>query len=348
LQCCMSVIAILCTEQMVSVVSIQPFKVSRHIVLDGGGLKQPWSLEETLKYVDGQEFLPLRAQDRKLAQALGLEMKKTAPFAGNSLLACLVSARDAHIDNLIRMHCHASDPMGDAEVVTTESPLKPNRSQARAKTFVDAGVPSIIPITIPPIIGDDGQTLFGSFTLDVLSTHKRSQIVSVLFNATNMEHLAGAIQAHWQLTSDGQPELDGDKLESLRKDELPTLRNPNCRYRWNHGWKICCKYRKVSGEFSTHFEKALPHVSFDDHDVIERNVREVENRVQSFHDANHVPLPLDADDTQYDHDGDDRDAACEPVSHDIDNGQRDHCGDARGTDCEQSHGESLGSSGSTS
>jgi hypothetical protein len=251
----MSVIAILCTALKVSVVAMQPFKVSRHIVLDGGGLKQPWSLEETLKYVDGQEFLPLRAQDRRLAQALGLEMKKTAPFAGNSLLACLVSARDAHIDNLIRMHCHASDPMGDAEVVTTESPLKPNRSQARAKTFVDAGVPSIIPITIPPIIGDDGQTLFGSFTLDVLSTHKRSQIVSVLFNATNMEHLAGAIQAHWQLTSDGQPELDGDKLESLRKDELPTLRNPNCRYRWNHGWKICCKYRKVSGEFSTHFEK---------------------------------------------------------------------------------------------
>jgi hypothetical protein len=346
----MSVVAILCTEQMVSVVSMQPFKVSRHIVLDGGGLKQPWSLEETLKYVDGQEFLALRAHDRKLAQALGLEMKKTAPFAGNSLLASLVSARDAHIDNLISSHCHASDPMGDAEVGNTESPLKPNRAQAisRTKMFADAGVPSIIPITIPPIIGDDGQTVVGSFTLDVLSTHKRGQVVSILFNATNMGYLAGAIQAHWQPTSDGQDELDGDKSESISKGELPMLRNPNCKYRWNHGWKICCKYRKVSGEFSTHFEKALPHVSFDDHDVIERNVREVENRVQSFHDANHVPLPLDDGDAQYGHDGDDRDAARELASHDADNAQEDQSGDARGTDCEQSHAdESLGSSVST-
>ena len=333
----MSVIAFFCTELTVSVVSMQPFKVSRHIVLDGGGLKQPWSLEGTLKYVDGQDFLPLRANDRQLAQALGLDVKKTAPFAGNSLLASLTSARDAHIDNLISSHCHASDPMGDAEVGNTESPLKPTRAKAasRTKTFVDAGVPPIIPITIPPIIGDDGQTVVESFTLDVLSTHKRGQVVSVVFNAANMGYLAGAVQAHWQSTSDGQDEVDCDKSESLRREELPTLRNPNCRYRWNHGWKICCKYRKVSGEFSTHMEKALPNVSFDDHDVIERNVREVEHRVQSFHDANHVPLPLDADDT-----------ACELASHDADNAQDDHCGDARGIVCEQSQGESLGSSGS--
>ena len=143
--CCdASLLAALFDQKVFSSRMAPPFTMRRdRVVVEGGGMVQPWVVDT--KLVDGREFLLLDKADRKLARAMGRDMKSRTPWHRNEVLAYIAKLRDDAVDAIISKDRHASDPMADeADQVPT---LKIQKG--RGKSFVEGSVPEIIDIAYP-------------------------------------------------------------------------------------------------------------------------------------------------------------------------------------------------------
>ena len=128
-----------------------PFTVSRNqTVVTGGWLNQPWVVTE--RVIDGIGFIQLIQEDRRLARALGKTMRERHPWKDSHFLQYLTHLRDTHVDSLLHEARVAADPLGDPNVLADEQSL----ARGRCKLFGLANVPTIIEITYPAFVTEDG------------------------------------------------------------------------------------------------------------------------------------------------------------------------------------------------
>jgi hypothetical protein len=252
-----------------------PFTMRRdRVVVEGGGMAHPWVVDT--KLVDGREFVALDKADRKLARAMGRDMKSRTPWHRNEVLAYIAKLRDDAVDAIISKDRHASDPMADeADEVPTVRIQK-----GRGKAMMSGSVPDIIDVTYPAFLQTDG-TRHPPVVISVLSAPRRGAVASMELTPSNLDLLlaaAGACEHESPMPCEGEPaESLADKVE---------LEMPNCKWR-RRGSKcsIYCRYRAADGEWRFHSE--APPVCADP-DAQVALVREVERRVQQFHEEHHT------------------------------------------------------------
>lgn len=235
---------------------------------------QPWVVDT--KLVDGREFLLLDKADRKLARAMGRDMKSRTPWHRNEVLAYIAKLRDDAVDAIISKDRHASDPMADeADQVPT---LKIQKG--RGKSFVEGSVPEIIDITYPAFVKADGGH-HPPVVLSVLSAARRGAVASMELTTSNLDLLLAATTA----CEHESPMAQESEQEESLADKVE-LEQPACKWR-RRGAKctIYCRYRTADGDWRVHSE-APP--SCTDPDAQLTLVREVERRVQQFHLEHHT------------------------------------------------------------
>ena len=240
-----------------------------------------WVVDCTI--VDGREFVQLDKSDRKLARAMGRDMKSRTPWHNNELLPYVAKLRDDAVDALIAKDRHDNDPMADEAV---QLPM-PKIGRGRGKSVSDAKVPDIIDITYPAFDLANGEQ-HPPVVMSVLSTTRRGKCASVELTTANLDLLLAAADACERESPLAKP---GEKEELL--SEKVDLEQPDCKWR-RRGTKcmVSCSYLGADGAWHVHSE--VPPLC-EDRDAQVVLVREAEKRVQQFYSEHHV---ADADGSQ--------------------------------------------------
>ena len=254
------------------------FIVKSMLVVQGGPLKKDkWALEP--KMVGGMPFFEAVISDRRFAKAMGMDMNMSNPWRGNIFLREIGKLRDEAIDVLINEHIRADDPLAE-HAPDTKVP-----SRDRLNLYHQSDIPEIVKVT-HPAFEVDGKDV-AEFTFQVLATEKRGAPVTVEMSSAFLNWAKQAV-AHYV---DGRKrDLDHGGVE---------LTKPNCKWRklkQRHG-TLYCRYRREDGKWRNHFESPKHN---DDKVAYTQSVREAEERVQAFYDANHHPNKDDEDDPEDD------------------------------------------------
>ena len=189
-----------------------PFVVKPQWVINitGGWLKSEWIVADATT-IDGKPCIPLRNLDRRLAQALGMNISLASPLSECSILAHLADKRDEEVDQWIRTAKGADDPM--AEVVNTE---KINAND-RMSGFDKFKVPQLVSIDMPAFVTPDGGRVDPQ-SIEVVTTPRRRAFVTMVATADNLNWLAKATQVPWDatfVTKRRRCEIDFEALPTL-------------------------------------------------------------------------------------------------------------------------------------
>ena len=217
-----------------------PFDAKPLVVVSGGylGAKGQWVPE--LKTIDGYEdgFLMLRKEDRGLAAAMGRNCSDIRPFHTVSVFSHIAKQRGDVVDELIRAHNAASDPV--AEVDNGEVRIK-----NRGKAFSDANIREVVAITIAATTTPFGKRL-DPITLNVVSTPRWGVNPCIVMNTAVLEWLAYVMDCAFE--SKPARVYAGRDLGF----ELPELPKP-CKYRKRgSAISIACTYTDDEGREKTH------------------------------------------------------------------------------------------------
>lgn len=242
-------------------------------MVEGGGLEgKQWVVDTTV--IEGREFVSLDKGDRKLARAMGRDMKSRNPWANNDLLARVAKLRDDAIDLLIAKERQASDPLADEGL----QPSALKTARARYKYFDDGKIPRIIEISFPAFTKANGEPQ-PPVQLNVLSATKTGCMAAMELTPSNLELLRAASFAldNQQAARTSEEDLVSDRIE---------LQQSHCKWRRRGSrCSIYCRYRNSEGEWRVHSEAPK---DCDDPDAQLAIVREVEQRVEQFYVDNHV------------------------------------------------------------
>ena len=218
-----------------------PFVVKPQWVINitGGWLKSEWIVADATT-IDGKPCIPLRNLDRRLAQALGMNISLASPLSECSILAHLADKRDEEVDQWIRTAKGADDPM--AEVVHIEN-INANIND-RSTDFAKYKVPQLVSIDMPAFVLPDGGRVDPQ-SIEVVTTPRRRAFVTMVATADNLNWLAKAAELRWDatfVTKRRRCEIDFEALPTLgeslkyKRDDRGQLQIYG-RYREGGYWK---------------------------------------------------------------------------------------------------------------
>lgn len=246
------------------------FTMSRQLVIEGGGLKEPWVVKA--KEVNDVEFIQISTDDRKLAKAMGMNMSERNAWQGNhGVFQLLVKRRDDVVDELIGEYLRIADPLADHAVDATRI------AKGRSKNFEDAQVPQVIALELEAFTTDDGDRV-PVHTMKVVATPKRGGFVTLELTPENLNWFYRA--SHSSLAKQQKQARDADVA-------MPTLEQQSCGWRRNgNNVSIYRRYRTEDGLYKTH---SLTPYRSDDPTLWRASVNECETKVQAFYDEHNVP-----------------------------------------------------------
>ena len=267
--------ALVCRPQM------KPFTAKRALVIEGGGLKQPWVLD--CNVVDGIDYVNLQMTDRSLAKAMGMKMSDRSPLQGCDIFAHMIKMRDAKVDAIIGANRVADDPMADVSA----SSSVPVLSAGRPQVFATAKVPASIDVSFDAFVTPEGHRI-EEHTLKIITTPKRGLPVTVEALPANFEWLRMACQVKWE----EQPKKKKRVLRrTLSIDELPPLDWPLQYWKDPTSGATCiiCYYRGEDGKYRTH-RKKLEMPGEEDGNITERLIKHCAASVLAFFESNQCEL----------------------------------------------------------
>ena len=188
------------------------FAFSRQVVVYGGYLGQtPW-VPDLLNVPDHDDsFIVLKKWDRKLAEALGLNMNTPRPLEGVQVIDYITQLRDKAVDKLIFVSMSTDDPM--AEYVDATA-----LSKGREKYFSRASIPSTITIAVEELVKPNGLRV-GAIEIEIVPTPRRGINATVKFTTEFMNWLASVTDITFA-------SVRPDRAPCADLDSLPTLPSP--------------------------------------------------------------------------------------------------------------------------
>ena len=251
------------------------FSITHQTVIEGGFLKEPWAI--ATKKVDGVEFFVAQKEDRKFARALGLPVKERNPWQKCDLLTSFKLIRDETVDAMLIDALKAEDPLADYDPTHVVS-------KGRLKAFNEAKVLQIISITFPAFVSEKGDR-FDAHTLRVFSAPKRGIDLTVELTEENFNWMRETVANCASFRTKARKAMD-----DYGANDLIQLTQPACKWRKraNGRHAIYCRHRNADGVWQFHHDTP-PNVA--DPLLMSSIVKDVEQRVQKYHDDNHVPMP---------------------------------------------------------
>jgi hypothetical protein len=253
------------------------------VVVSGGHLKEPWLVDA--KLVDNKHFIRLSKGDRKLAKAVGFDVKQARSWwPEGSFIQIITQLRDDAVDELIHNHFVDDDPMADSQQA---SPQKVNHLP-RPQLFETAKVEQVIEITYPAFTASDGARV-PSHMLRVISTPRKGGAVTMELTAENMQLIAMTVgPAAEDDVADGDGDEPNVRTDGDEPDTHFIINEPNVRWAKrsaDSAWVMSCSYRAGTGKWKTHSK--VPN--FEDDDELNDNImRQTAAKVQEFYRENHV------------------------------------------------------------
>lgn len=176
-----------------------PFSVQKAMVLHGGFLKKPLTLE--CEQIESISFVTLSKKNPSLALALGHKGKRSSPFAGTSLIDEIVKKRNDAVDQCIVEAMRQADPMAEAIDLGSSSMTA---TGPRSKLFHEFKVPSYIGVTFDAFVTPEGKRV-PAHTINVVSTPKKLCAVAVEATAASFDWLVHALKHDWATST---PEVE--------------------------------------------------------------------------------------------------------------------------------------------
>lgn len=252
-------------------INMEPVRSRQGVIFEGGYLRSPWApCEAEVREVDGLPFLRASKNNRRFAEAMGLDLNMRSPWEGNHFIDFLLQQRNKIVEShMTEKHAEEEDPLSGA------SPALPTK---RSRKEMMAGVPDIITIDLPQF----AEHLEG-YSLKVLTCPSKRDVIEFELTPENIDYLAEAVHAEhsWTLTQ--------VKEKVARKGPLfPEFPAVLVKER-NDSTVLYCKYIGADGKAHQH----CATVKQMDNEWLRAELKETKAReVQTFYNMNNVlPCP---------------------------------------------------------
>lgn len=216
------------------------FQISKVYKIDGGPFAKGKRDIHDVVNISGIDFMPLSCKNRNLVPLLMKHGKRESSGRPccwpRGVVRILKSARNTCVDDHIKQHLRAEDPMAEVDAQINDMSDKD-----RYKHFHKAGVPQIVSLAMPPFTTDSGEHC-PLFNVRVLTSPKKRKQVFIELVSANFNWLMYASQVTTDKDSDDEPmdsEDEAEKLEIFRK-MLPAKVHLGVNTRKKHSWFIRC------------------------------------------------------------------------------------------------------------